>query len=335
MPGKLFCNRFLCKIKQYNQFLNRYFRCPCARRSLPACSSGLILGLFSTFFAEVVSASSPFVFFTAFGLIGTYLSICCTPWCWECWSSAVGRQCRCRRCILPGVLFGLYEAYITKVLWSLPWNTTTVAGGRDFAVGHRRPGGVLARVHVVHRPAYSPAELFLLRSNSLMRCLPEKWQAFLRRPASVWILAAVMGVWQGIAAGQWAVVSALVNSLVLLVFIALWKRLTCDQVNEWQAFGRPNRSEWTVLLVILLGYYLVFGFTVRQDAILGTWGQLTIWLMYAVWGTLLCLALKAAPVETEPVRAAIHHSSRAHLAEVHARLRTNFSRGQLALATRA
>ena len=59
-----------------------------------------------------------------------------------------------------------------------------------------------------------------------------------------------------------------------------------DQAYEWQDL-LPNRTEWIVLLVILLGYYLVFGFGVRADAIPGLGGQLTIWLMYAIWGTLL------------------------------------------------
>jgi hypothetical protein len=199
-----------------------------------------------------------------------------------------------------GGIFGLYEAYITKVLWSPPWNTTPL---RVAGISLLDTTVLVGFWHVFMSfivPLFA-TEAFLLRSNRLMRCLPEKGQTFLRRPISIWIFAAVMGLWQGIAAGQWAVVSALANSLVLLVFIALWKRLTRDQAYEWQDL-LPNRIEWIVLLVILLGYYLVFGFSVRADAIPGLGGQLTIWVMYAVWGTLLWLALKAAPAEAEPVR---------------------------------
>jgi len=262
----------------------------------------LILGLFSTFFAEVVSASSPFVFFTPFGLVGTYPIYLLHTLVLGTLVIRRSRQVSLQALYFAGGIFGLYEAYITKVLWSPPWDTTTL---------HVAGISVLDTVVLVgfwHAfmsfivPLFA-GELFLLRSNKLMRCLPEKWQAFLRRPAGVWVLAGVIGLWQGIAAGQYAVVSALANALVLLVFIFLWQRLTRGRAYDWQDL-LPNRIEWLVLLALLAGYYLVFGFNVRADAVPGLGGQLTIWVMYAIWGTLLWLALRVAPTEAEPIEPA-------------------------------
>jgi hypothetical protein len=262
----------------------------------------LILGLFSTFFAEVVSASSPFVFFTPFGLIGTYPIYLLHTLVLGTLVIRRGKQVSLQALYFAGGIFGLYEAYITKVLWNPPWNTTPL---RVVGISLLDTVVLVGFWHVFMSfivPLFA-AELFLLRSNRLMRSLPEKWQAFLRRPIAVWVIAGVMGLWQGIAAGQYAVISALANALVLLVFIFLWKRLTRDHDYEWQDL-LPNRTEWIVLLVVLLGYYLVFGFGVRAGAIPGLGGQLTIWLMYIIWGVLLWLALKTAPVEMEPVEPA-------------------------------
>jgi len=262
----------------------------------------LTLGIFSTFFAEVVSASSPFVFFTSFGLIGTYPIYLLHTLVLGTLVIRQGKQVSLQALYFAGGIFGLYEAYITKVLWSPPWNTTPLRVGGISLLDTI----VLVGFWHVFMSFIIPlfvAELFLLHSNRLVRCLPEKWQAFLHRPIAIWIIAGVMGLWQGIAAGQYAVISALANALVLLVFIVLWGRLTRGHDYEWQDL-LPNRTEWIVLLVILLGYYLVFGFRVRTDAIPGLGGQLTIWMMYIIWGVLLWLALKAAPVETEPVEPA-------------------------------
>ncbi|MGD0707788.1 MAG: hypothetical protein ABSA51_04985 [Anaerolineaceae bacterium] len=84
----------------------------------------LILGLFSTFFAEVVSASSPFVFFTAFGLIGTYPIYLLHTLVLGTLVIRRGKVVSLQALYFAGGIFGLYEAYITKVLWSPPWNST-------------------------------------------------------------------------------------------------------------------------------------------------------------------------------------------------------------------
>jgi hypothetical protein len=91
------------------------------------------------------------------------------------------------------------------------------------------------------------------------------------------------GLWHGSISGDVSVTlaSSLASALLLLVLVALWRhrpeRLTLDLADLL-----PHRTEWWVLLVVLLGYYLAFGLTVRVDAIPALAGQITIWILYAL-----------------------------------------------------
>ena len=77
----------------------------------------LIMGALSTVLAEVVAGSSPFPFFDAWGILVVFplytLHILVL-------SYIVFRKCvpTLKNLFLAGALFGLYEAYITKVLWT-------------------------------------------------------------------------------------------------------------------------------------------------------------------------------------------------------------------------
>src|SRR5512138_349608 len=82
----------------------------------------LILGALSTFFAEVVCGSAPFALVDGGGLLlvlplyGLHTLVLGTL--------VLGRPGRVSfgALFLAGVLFGLYEGYITKVLWNPPWD---------------------------------------------------------------------------------------------------------------------------------------------------------------------------------------------------------------------
>ena len=80
----------------------------------------IILAALSTFFAEVFSGSDMFPFFHPWGLLvvvplyGLHIILL---------SSLVYRAGKPRfaSLVFAGMLFGLYEAYLTKVLWAPPW----------------------------------------------------------------------------------------------------------------------------------------------------------------------------------------------------------------------
>jgi hypothetical protein len=240
-----------------------------------------LLGAFSAFFAEVVSGSSPFVFFTPFGLVGTYpiyllhslvlLALLVKP----------GRRVSFGALYAAGMVFGLYEAYITKVLWSPPWEPTAL---RVAGVALRDTSMLVFFWHAFMSfiiPALVAEAL--LGTRRLEDSLSQRWQKWLSGRWRWAALAALCGLWHGSISGDVSVTlaSSLASALLLLVLVALWRhrpeRLTLDLADLL-----PHRTEWWVLLVVLLGYYLAFGLTVRVDAIPALAGQITIWILYAL-----------------------------------------------------
>ena len=88
----------------------------------------LILGAFSVFFAEVTVGSCMFPFFEPFAILVT-----CPLYALHILvlAAIVLRHPKplFASLFFAGALFGLYEAYITKVLWSPPWNDKPVMVG--------------------------------------------------------------------------------------------------------------------------------------------------------------------------------------------------------------
>ena len=88
----------------------------------------VILGAFSVFFAEVTVGSSMFPFFEPFSVLVT-----CPLYALHILvlGSIVLRHPSplFASLFFAGAIFGLYEAYITKVLWSPPWNQKPVMVG--------------------------------------------------------------------------------------------------------------------------------------------------------------------------------------------------------------
>ena len=88
----------------------------------------VILAAFSTFFAEVFSGSDMFPFFNAWGILvvvplyGLHIILL---------ASLVYRaeKPRFSSLVYAGMLFGLYEAYLTKVLWAPPWGDPIIIAG--------------------------------------------------------------------------------------------------------------------------------------------------------------------------------------------------------------
>lgn len=88
----------------------------------------IILAAFSTFFAEVFSGSDMFPFFHSWGLLvvvplyGLHILLL---------ASLVYRAPRLQfsSLIFAGLIFGLYEAYLTKVLWAPPWGDPVIIAG--------------------------------------------------------------------------------------------------------------------------------------------------------------------------------------------------------------
>src|SRR5689334_7015492 len=80
----------------------------------------ILLGVLSVIFAEVVSYSSPSPFFDAWVMLFTYPLYTLQT---LVLASLIFRKHRVSWHILflAGAIFGMYEAYVTKVLWNPTW----------------------------------------------------------------------------------------------------------------------------------------------------------------------------------------------------------------------
>jgi hypothetical protein len=240
----------------------------------------IILAAFSTFFAEVFSGSDMFPFFNTWGILivvplyGLHILIL---------ASLVFRsgQPRFSSLVFAGMLFGLYEAYLTKVLWAPPWGDPVIIAG--FA-----PVETLVLVFWWHAwfsfiIPLLVAEKLCTGSNSLGQSLPGKLGQFFNSWSG---LAAVMvfgGLFQSInspSVGQ-SFLSGISTTAILVGLILLWKRITKDQVYS-MAELLPNRKQFKRLLIPAGIMYLAMGILIRPDWYPGLIGHLMIWILYGV-----------------------------------------------------
>lgn len=252
----------------------------------------LLLGLFSAALAEVVSGSSPFVLFTPWGLLVTlplYLlhAVFLAGVVYR-YSGAL----RLGSLYLAGGLFGLYEAYLTKVLWAPTWEPIPV-----------RVGGVhvfeTALLVLLWHPLFAfvlpllLAETLCTRSRLVLGGLPTRVRAALgdRRVAygSLLLPAAFQGA--VVPGAVTALLSTVGTSAALVLGVVVWRRrVGADRyaIGELLPAGR----ELPALGGVLAAMYVALGIGLRPEQLPGIGAQATVWLLYLVFGSLLVLRLR-------------------------------------------
>lgn len=260
----------------------------------------LLLAVLSVAIAEVTVAASPFVFINPFEALflltfyGSHLLIFAWLTFRRGWPSLPTLW-------FAGVLFGLYEFYITKVLWSPPW-------GDAISLAH-----VDVISFVVLAFFWHPFMAFILplaigesagSSTSWVRSqLPTWLTAPSRRRAT--IALAVAAVSLGTFFGSPAVVllSALSAGLAVTVSVWLWRRN--DRRVQWDLPDLlPNTKQARGIGVLLAIQYLIFIPAWRPEGFPPLLGHVVVWLLYAGFGFLLAAALQRNraedPVATAP-----------------------------------
>lgn len=252
----------------------------------------LILAAFSTFFAEVLSGADMFPFFHGWGLLvvvplyGLHILVL---------GHLVFQAPRVRfsSLIFAGMLFGLYEAYLTKVLWAPPWGEVVIAAGIA-------PVETLVLVFWWHTwfafliPLLA-AESILTAGREVQASLPG---VFGRLFNSRWGWTAVLifgGVFQSVnspSVGR-SLLSGLSTTAVLAGLVLLFRRLTRGKPYSLRDL-LPDRRQFRILLIPSALMYLSLTLILRPEAIPGLTGQLVIWMLYAVTGLLLLLSQRKA-----------------------------------------
>lgn len=254
----------------------------------------LLLGLLSAAVAEVVSGAAPFVLVTASGLLVTlpvYLLHAAFL------AGIVYRfsgRLDWRSLYLAGVLFGLYEAYLTKVLWAPTWDPIPVTLGGVYVL----ETGLLVNFWHPLLAFLLPllaAERLAARSRIVTDGLPRRVRdPLVASPRFRLGLAALLGLFQGAVAPdvRTSLASALATVVVLLAAVTLWRRrVGADRYDVGDLL--PTRRELVPIGLLLAAMYVGYGVGLRPDHLPGIPAQATVWLLYFVFGALLSRQLRA------------------------------------------
>lgn len=259
----------------------------------------IILAAFSTFFAEVFSGSDMFPFFHSWGILvvvplyGLHIILL---------ASLVYRADRPRfsSLIYAGMLFGLYEAYLTKVLWAPPWGDPVIIAG--FA-----PIETIVLVLWWHTwfsfiIPLLVAEKLLTNSTSLGRSLPGKIGRFFNSWGGLAAVMAFGGLFQTTNSPDVgaSLLSGISTTAVLVGLVLLWKRMTRDQSYSMVDL-LPDRKQFTWLLIPTGIMYLAMGILIRPDWYPGLIGHLMIWLLYGIVIYLFSQSMKKSAPQLDEI----------------------------------
>jgi len=246
-----------------------------------------ILGCLSTYFAEVWSGSQPFSFLN----IQSYILVIplYTLHTLFLWTLIWRNGKPWLYSLFPaGCLFGLYEAYITKVLWSPTWETTNP---NVFGIALTETMVLVLFWHCFMSfiVPLLLGEAIITSSNEIYSLLPDWAIRFIGRVEHrrlYYVFPFFGGLFQSIGTGSLvnSILSGLLTTLYLVALLVLWRRGGGEMYSMRQLL--PNDREFKGITVALVAYYALA----------------TIWVLYVFFGVLLYLALrKSREIDLKPI----------------------------------
>ena len=255
----------------------------------------MILGAFSVFFAEVVSGSYIFPYFTLWGIL-----VVCPLYTLHLLvlSHVVFRYGKPTFYTLfaAGALFGMYEAYMTKVLWDPTWADPMVSVG-GIAVAE-----TIMLVFFWHAfmafiiPVFIGENLLTCSRETISESPDRIRQMFKAKKTSYALfvlLALAFGIFQSANSPSPAhsVLSGISTTSAIMGLICLWRFATGGRRYDMRTL-LPSRKEFLVLAILLLAQYVFLGIILRPEALPGLFAQSVIWLIYAGLIVLLVVHLR-------------------------------------------
>ena len=236
----------------------------------------LLLGVLSVAIAEVSVASSPFAFVnpleTAFLTLfyGSHLLV-------FAWLAFKRGWPTLTTLWLAGVLFGLYEFYITKVLWSPPWGDTISFAHVD----------VLALIVLAFfwHPfmafifPLSIAETVGTRSRWISSQLPPWFTGASKRSKVMAFVIAALTYGLVTTSPAIAVVST-VSALAAVGLASWWWRRKARHCAWTLRDLLPNDRQGKRIALVLGGQYLLFTPLMNAESIPPLLGHVVVWLLY-------------------------------------------------------
>jgi hypothetical protein len=241
----------------------------------------VILACLSAFFAETISGSFPYSFVHPLGwvlvvpLYGLHTLVLAFV------VFKVGRP-RFSTLFIAGCIFGMYEAYVTKVLWNPPWET--------LADPVSRLGGVAVVELGVISFCWHPFMAFIVplavaltltSSPGLLEAMPGRLARWLRHRE--WTFLVALAVWAGLVMGSqvYPLTAVAANAITMLAMMLLVRRFMADTGGRFTMDQLlPDQREVMWLLGALLLYFGLTGPLMRAEALPGLVPQLIVVLIY-------------------------------------------------------
>ena len=258
----------------------------------------VILGALSTAIPEVIAGSDLYPFFkvTDYLLVIPLYTLHSLVLWYVVWR---GGRPRLYNLFPAGALFGLYEAYMTKVIWDPTWAATPF---RVFGVAVVE---TLVLVMFWHSflafivPLFI-AETSLTCSREIAGGLPAWASGRLARLQERYLFLVfpfVGGLFQSVNVHSLrdAGFSGLTSTAVIVGLVYVWRRLYGCRYPLRGLL--PTRREFRVLLALLLLLYGLMGIFWRPEALPGLGPQLAVWVLYLFFGGLLYLGLRKSRVD--------------------------------------
>lgn len=260
----------------------------------------ILLGGLSTVMAEVIASSASFPFFTFWGIVSITPLYTLHVLALSFIAFRANRRITIPILFLAGAILGMYEAYLTKVVWSPNWGDFTYQVGWIYLIQTILLVLFWFPFMAFILPVFLAENLFT-DSSETFAALPQKIQEKLRNKSKwLWTVAAFAiycGIYKSFAATDWMTtfVSGLSNIAILFGLGILWKRVK-GKHNLTFRDVLPSRKEAIVLGFLLLLIYIVEGLWLRSEALPRTLGpHLTVWIIYAILFTLFYFNIKHAP----------------------------------------
>jgi hypothetical protein len=251
-----------------------------------------LLAVFSTFFAEVTVGSSPLVFWKLDGWLITVPVYGLHILVLSPLIIRAGRVPAWQSIYLAGTIVGLYEAYMTKILWSPTWNLNAF-----------RLGGVAVLETLMLVLFWHPVMAFLVPlifSEKLLNLQPGiiptlslKWKSRISGGKFLAICGSLVGLALGsiLADPSVAAGATVLNSLFILLLLWIWKKVTHNRSFYWIDL-LPSKLPWIFLSLLLFIDFFLLGIWIRLDVIPSIDKQFTIWFLYVILGYLVFIARK-------------------------------------------
>jgi hypothetical protein len=263
----------------------------------------ILLGLSSTYFAEVTVGNELFPFFTPFTLL---IAVPLYALHILVLSAYVvrGREANLRALFFAGMLFGLYEAYITKVIWAPYWSFA--ADFRAFGIAVPQTTLLILWYHNFFAfiiPLFA-CEAMCTRSSKMLDSMPTRVRKMFARhrlKRTAIILGVVFGLVESVVSKSplVALASVLSGAAVIALFMYYLRevkesnRFTLDELL-------PDRRQSKKLLMALLVFYAIMTPLLLPENLPDLWPQVTVWALYAVAFTFLYFTLGDRAVTSTP-----------------------------------